>query len=212
MISSTVFPIISDGNFGTDCAGVPTETVVPLLEATTGGADTRVALVVVLDPATAVEVELREPADVVAVVDRGSEDDDAGAVVFVESEKLGNEVEALVVLAPKPEKEVAAVEAAAPEAVPAVEPVVKDEEPIPKPVNGDVEAADCVELVAAAAVVVEGAELVVVVTVENKAVEELPNSAGLEAGVDAAGVDEAPAAALEVAAVDDPMLPKPNEG
>jgi UDP-N-acetyl-D-mannosaminuronate dehydrogenase len=71
IISSTVFPVISDGNFGAEVTVVATAEVVPLLEATTREVDdgwaAELAAVVAVVAVAAVEAERENIGDAVTV-------------------------------------------------------------------------------------------------------------------------------------------------
>lgn len=101
IISSTVFPVISDGNFGVgDTVVIRAEEDVPLLDATAREEDVCAAAVlgavelvfaaVSVDVTAEVEDEKLNTEEAVVVGCDAEDDDTAGVVAFVDKEKLGN--------------------------------------------------------------------------------------------------------------------------
>lgn len=185
IISSTVFPVISEGSLGVDTAAVTIE-VVPLVDATASEEDVCAPAVAELETGAEAEVEGREPklaAVVVAVVT-----EEAGIVVLVVGRvKLGNALvvpeELVPVENPRPVKELVA--AADEEAAPVAEVVEGSANPVKAGAEVAVAvavAAVCVDGVAAEDTGTAGVELLVVVVAaeNNDGVEEAPKS-GFEA-------------------------------
>lgn len=116
MISSTVFPVISDGNFGVaDIAAVALK-LVPLLEATTRVDDVWAVVVLEVEVIEAAELEPGKLNTGAVVVDCACEDE-VGADGFVDNEKPVKELVlpdvAAAFVTPNPVKELTAADEAA---------------------------------------------------------------------------------------------------
>lgn len=190
MISSTVFPVISDGNFGAAVTEVLTVEVVPPVEATTRDDDVCPAVVPETEVAGAAEDEVVTP-NAGAVLPDTAGVDEAGVEVLFEKEKpvveLAPPEEAVLLVRLKPVKDPPLPEDAAEAA--AID-VVLAEELTP---HAGVEVDWVVELDA-------GVETAEVVTVENSGAAEVANE---NEGVLVAGV-------LEIE-LPEAALPKPEE-
>lgn len=203
MISSTVFPVISDGNFGVVDTTVVTLALVPLLEATTRDDEVWAAVVLEMEGTVAAEQDGGRPKAGAGVVDCAC--DDARVDVLVDKENPVNELvvpeEADELVTPKPVKEPTVPDDEEELPMAAVATVLTEDEEGVTPKEG--KAGTEVAAEEAVALLADGVEaLLVVVTVENNEAEDVPSDR--DVGFAAAGV-------LEAVEADDAALPIPKE-